>query len=105
MELDMHRRESVPENPEDQPRRSIAKSLTWRALATLTTFVIVFAYTGELALSLGVGAFDVVIKLSLYYLHERFWMRIRWGRTVPGATHGLAPAMSEKTLLAPGGHD
>ena len=105
MDLDMHRRESVSESPEDQPKRSIAKSLTWRALATLTTFVIVYAYTDELALSLGVGAVEVVTKMSLYYLHERFWMRIRWGRSVSGATNISAPAMSEKTLLTPAGQD
>lgn len=84
MDLDMQLRESVSENPEDQPRRSIVKSFTWRALATLTTFVIVYAYTGELTLSLAVVPVEVVTKMSLYYLHERFWMRIRWGRTVRG---------------------
>ena len=88
MDLDIHRGQPASANPEDQPKRSIAKSLTWRALATLTTFVIVYAYTDELALSLGVGAVEVVTKMCLYYLHERFWVRVRWGKTLPGTTDG-----------------
>ena len=86
MDMDIHQSEPASANPEDQPKRSILKSLTWRALATLTTFVIVYAYTDELALSLGVGAVEIVTKMCLYYLHERFWVRVRWGKTLPGTT-------------------
>ena len=91
MDVNTHRREPLSSSPEDQPKRSILKSLTWRALATLTTFVIVYAYTDELALSLGVGAVEVVTKMSLYYLHERLWLRVRWGRTPPGMTDAVPP--------------
>ncbi len=91
MDVNTRRREPVSASPEDQPKRSILKSLTWRALATLTTFVIVYAYTDELALSLGVGAVEVVTKMSLYYLHERLWLRVRWGRTSPGTMDAVPP--------------
>ena len=91
MDVNTHRQELVSANPEDQPKRSILKSITWRALATLTTFVIVYAYTDELALSLGVGAVEVVTKMSLYYLHERLWLRVRWGRTPPGKIDAVPP--------------
>ena len=59
--------------------RSIVKAITWRAMATLTTTSIVFIATGNITLSLGVGFFDVVIKLALYYFHERVWGTIDWG--------------------------
>ena len=91
MDQDIRRVEPACANPEDQPKRSILKSLTWRALATLTTFVIVYAYTDELALSLGVGAVEVVTKMSLYYLHERLWLRVRWGRTPPVTIDSAPP--------------
>ena len=87
MNLDIHRRQPVSANPEDRHKRSILKSLTWRALATLTTMAIVYAYTDELALSLGVGAIEVVTKMSLYYAHERLWARVRWGRALPSTTY------------------
>ena len=44
--------------------------------------------TDELALSLGVGAVEAVTKMCLYYLHERLWLHVRWGRTLPGTTDG-----------------
>ena len=35
--------------------------------------VLVFISTGEWALMLSVGFFDVLLKLGLYYIHERAW--------------------------------
>ncbi len=60
--------------------RSIAKAVTWRIIAALTTMSLVYIFTGEILLTLGVGAFDVLLKLAFYYLHERAWDRISWGR-------------------------
>lgn len=59
--------------------RSIVKAITWRAIATVTITSIVFIATGNISLSLGVGFFDVVIKLAPYYFHERAWGTIDWG--------------------------
>ena len=60
--------------------RSVAKALSWRVIATLTTMIAVFIVSGGLwELALGVGIIDVVAKLVLYYLHERAWINISWG--------------------------
>ena len=59
--------------------RSIAKSISWRILATLTTMVIVFIFTGSVAASLGVGVIQAVANTILYYFHERTWNKIEWG--------------------------
>ena len=67
----------------DQRQRSVAKAITWRGLATLRTIVIVYAFTRELAASLGIGLVEVVAKMALYYGHERAWGRIGWGRASP----------------------
>ena len=64
----------------DTRKRTVAKTITFRALATITTMLIVYLLTGHLALSLGVGALETVSKLFLYYGHERAWERIRWGK-------------------------
>lgn len=61
--------------------RTLLKTLSWRTIATITTMVIVYLYTREMALSFGVGAFEVTSKLALYYFHERMWQRISWGRS------------------------
>ena len=61
-------------------RRSIAKAVSWRIIATLTTFTIVYILTGKLTLAMEVGIFDVTSKILLYYLHERGWGKISWGQ-------------------------
>jgi len=63
-------------------RRSGMKALTWRVVATLTTMSIVFVFTGEVDLMMEVGIFDVLIKLALYFVHERIWDQVSLGRSV-----------------------
>ena len=70
-------------------KRSIVKATTWRVLATVSTMAIVYAFTREMALSLGVGVVEVVLKMLLYYFHERLWHQIGWGR-LPHPLSGLA---------------
>lgn len=41
---------------------------------------LVFLSTGELALTLSIGALDVVLKLFFYYAHERVWNIVPWGK-------------------------
>lgn len=60
--------------------RSLIKTISWRILATLTTMSIVFAFTGKVGLSLGVGLVEVALKMCFYYLHERLWGKIPWGK-------------------------
>ena len=47
---------------------------------TIVSFLGSFAFTGKLDLSLQIGIFEVVIKLLVYYLHERVWQWIPLGR-------------------------
>ncbi len=60
--------------------RSILKAVSWRTWATLTTAIIVFVFTGEIALAITVGLLEVFAKMALYFCHERFWQRIRYGK-------------------------
>ncbi len=65
--------------------RSILKAISWRVIATLTTFTL--AYTifsgsgceGALEKSSLVAALELVIKLFIYYFHERIWQTIPRG--------------------------
>ena len=63
----------------ERRRRSFVKSISWRLIAFLTTVVVAFIYLGkfEEALIIGIGA--NVIKVGLYYMHERAWLRTKWG--------------------------
>ena len=64
--------------------RSVLKGITWRLLATLTTVVIAFCLTGEKGLALQIGALEFVAKLAIYYMHERVWVRIQFGKEWSG---------------------
>ena len=65
--------------------RSLAKAASWRILATLTTGLLVFAFTQRLDIALGVGFLEAIAKLFLYFLHERVWNRLSFGRLAGGA--------------------
>ena len=58
-------------------KKSVWKAISWRGIATVTTMVLVFISTGEWELMLSVGFFDVLLKLGLYYIHERAWERAK----------------------------
>lgn len=49
-------------------------------VASLTTTTLVYLYTGDLFLTLQVSAIEVTIKILFYYVHERVWGSVRWGR-------------------------
>ena len=61
------------------PKRSIAKSFSWRILATLTTIALVWIGTGHVDTALTIGVAEFVIKMIVYYGHERAWAYIPWG--------------------------
>lgn len=64
----------------DTHKRSIAKTITFRIIATITTMILVLIFTGNLTLAGAVGALDLVSKLMIYYVHERVWDKFSWGK-------------------------
>lgn len=60
--------------------RSIIKAISWRIFSTFVTILIVFAFTKKMVLSLGVGGAELIVKLILYYLHERIWNFFSFGK-------------------------
>ena len=63
--------------------RSILKTLSWRLLATLTTIALVWLFTGHPGTAFTVGGIEIILKMILYYLHERAWDRTSFGRKEP----------------------
>ncbi len=64
----------------EKPQRHIAKAITWRVVASLTTFFLGWIVTGNIDFGLIIGASDAIIKIILYYFHERLWHRSKFGR-------------------------
>jgi len=63
--------------------RSIAKAVSYRIVGSATTALIVYVLTGKGSLSLGAGLMDVVLKIGAYFIHERVWNHIEFGRGKP----------------------
>ena len=70
----------IPNSDGDSHIRTIIKAVSWRVIATLSTMTIVFLFTREIILSLGVGLVEVIAKITFYYIHERTWHKISWGK-------------------------
>ena len=61
----------------DSRTRSLAKALSWRITATLTTALIAYIVTGEMDTAVMIGGIELILKFIIYYGHERAWHRIR----------------------------
>lgn len=66
--------------PQENLKRSIVKTISWRVVGTLDTVAISYLITGTLALAFSIGAVELVTKMVLYFLHERAWNTIKWGK-------------------------
>ena len=60
--------------------RSIVKTISWRVLATLTTVSLVYIFIGDTKIAFTVGGIEVVLKMFIYFLHERVWDKLKFGR-------------------------
>jgi uncharacterized membrane protein len=54
-------------------KRHIAKTISWRVIGTLDTIILSWIITGNLKIGMAIGGVEVITKMILYFLHERFW--------------------------------
>ena len=64
----------------DKHSRSLVKGISWRFFGTLDTIIISFFVTHQYSKAFAIGFTEVFTKVGLYYLHERAWMKIKWGK-------------------------
>jgi|TARA_B100001094_G_scaffold205843_1_gene199750 uncharacterized membrane protein len=62
----------------DTKKRTMAKTITWRITASLTTFLIAWILTGDILVGASIGSIEAIAKIFLYYFHERIWTNISW---------------------------
>ena len=61
-------------------KRSIVKTILWRLTGTSATFLISMLVTGDLQAASGIAVIQLTANTILYYIYERIWSRIDWGR-------------------------
>jgi len=64
----------------DTNKRSVVKGISWRFIATSATIIIVYVFFGRLDLAIAAGMIETIVKVGLYWAHERAWFKVRWGR-------------------------
>ena len=63
-----------------QTRRSVVKSLTFRVLVVIADLIVIYLITRRIDTTLTVTIFTNLASTALYFLHERVWNKIQWGR-------------------------
>ena len=56
-------------------KRHLAKTITWRIIASLDTFLIAWLITGRFDWAGTIAGVEVLTKMILYYFHERAWYK------------------------------
>ena len=74
------RAQSAQARANDSHFRSIAKAISWRATGSLDTFVVALFITGSSVFAGSIAVTEIITKIMFYYLHERAWSFIPWGR-------------------------
>jgi len=62
-------------------RRSLAKTLTYRIVIVLMIYIVTSIVTGNSRQALEITGWNTVLATVIYYLHERIWSKINWGRS------------------------
>lgn len=60
--------------------RSIVKAISWKLVAAAITFTTTYALTKNMEFATEFTGIWTTIGLIAYYLHERVWNNIHWGR-------------------------
>ena len=60
--------------------RSLAKAVSYRVISSLLTGSIFFGATQRARLALSLILIDSVVKMVVFYIHERAWMKIVFGQ-------------------------
>lgn len=62
--------------------RSLVKSISWRVWGTIDTIILSFFISGNIHFALTIGSLEVFTKIFFYFVHERIWAQIKWGRKI-----------------------
>ena len=60
--------------------RSLVKTVSWRLTGTLCTFLISWAILGDVTTSSAIALIQLTFNTIVFYIHERIWNIIKWGK-------------------------
>jgi len=64
----------------DSRKRSIVKAICYRTIVSIIAFMIAYWATESITKSIHIIILYLAGSMIIYYIHERVWERISWGR-------------------------
>jgi uncharacterized membrane protein len=61
--------------------RSLVKTVTWRLTGSSATFLVSYLISNNLSMSGTIAVIQLTANTVLYYLHERIWNKLNWGKS------------------------
>jgi len=62
--------------------RALVKATIWTLMGLLVMMIVGFAFTGSFATGGKMAVLNSLIGMFTYFIYERCWDRITWGRNV-----------------------
>jgi adenylylsulfate kinase len=62
--------------------RSVVKTLSYRITILILDFVCIYIFTGQVRIALGFMIASNIYATLGYFLHERIWGKIKWGKII-----------------------
>ncbi len=66
----------------EQLGRSLVKAITFRVLILCSDGIIILLITHRYDIALSVIFFSNIASTVLYFIHERVWNEVRWGKAI-----------------------
>jgi uncharacterized membrane protein len=64
----------------DKHYRSLVKAVSWRLTGSVDTMIISYLITGQIRWALTISGVELFTKIGLFYVHERIWEKMPFGR-------------------------
>jgi uncharacterized membrane protein len=70
----------MPAERTETRKRSVIKALTYRLVIVCLDFLAIYIFTRKVEVALGFMIVSNVYTTVGYFVHERIWARVGWGR-------------------------
>ena len=60
--------------------RSLVKGIVWETISFMITLTAVYAIYGNLNLAIKFNIILTIVKMILFFIHERAWKNVTWGK-------------------------
>ena len=61
-------------------QRSLVKGIVWELISFVITTLAVFIFYGDIYTSLKFSIALTLIKMVFFFVHERGWKEVKWGK-------------------------